>query len=159
MSWFVRNGRTFAFLAYGRRLHIADFDRPERAVGRLGEYPLGWTRTGLLVTAQEHVLRARTHSGRIVRILESRAGNRVFDERTRTLLYVSRSGALVRTDGQRTHAPPNGLRRWVDIRPLEEGRIGVVGRRLLVLAQDGSVLLPTGGSTTSLRSRPRGRSL
>ena len=69
VSWF-RNGRTFAFLAYGRRLHIADFDRPERAVGRLGEYPLGWTRTGLLVTAQEHVLRARTHSGRIVRILE-----------------------------------------------------------------------------------------
>ena len=79
----------------------------------------------------------------------------MFDERTRTLLYVSRSGALVRTDGQRTHTLlPNGLRRWVDIRPLEEGRIGVVGRRLLVLAQDGSVWLPTGGSTTSLRSRP-----
>lgn len=140
-SWFVRHGRRFAFTAYRGRLHIADLDGPERAVGHVDEYPMGWTRAGLLVTAHEHVLRARTRSGRLVRILEQRAGNRIFDERSRTLLYVSRSGALVRTDGRHARTlVARGLRRWVDIRPLEEGRVALITRRLLVLGPDGSVL-------------------
>jgi hypothetical protein len=140
-SWFVRDGRRFAFMAYNGPLYIADLDGPERVVGRVGEYPLGWTRAGLLVTSQEHVLRARTRTGRLVRILEHRAGNRIFDERTRTLLYVSRSRALVRTDGRHARTLVyGGLRRWVDLRPLEEGRLALITRRLLVLGPGGSVL-------------------
>lgn len=140
-SWFVRDGHRFAFMAYNGPLYIAEIHRPERVVGRLGEYPLGWTRAGLLVTSQEHVLRARTRSGRLVRIFERRAGSRAFDPWSRTLAYVSGRGALIRTDGVRSQTLiARGLRRWVDIRPLEEGRIAVIHRRLLVLAPDGSVL-------------------
>jgi hypothetical protein len=87
-SWVAKSGGSLAFMAYGGRLHIADFDGPERAIGHLGEHPLGWTWAGLLVTAQRNLLRARTHAGRLVRILESRAGSRVFDPRSRTLIYV-----------------------------------------------------------------------
>lgn len=138
-SWSMEERRLFAFMARNR-LYIADLDGPERAVGRLGEYPLGWTRAGLLVTSQEHVLRARTRSGRLVRILEGRAGSRVFDPWSRTLLYVSRTGALIRTDGLRMQTIAGGLRRWADIRPLEEDRLAVVDRRLVVYRLDGSVL-------------------
>jgi hypothetical protein len=137
----VRDGHRFAFMSYNGPLYIAEVDRPERAVGRLGEYPLGWTRAGLLVTSQEHVLRARTGSGRLVRIFERRAGSRAFDPWSRTLAYVSRRGALIRTDGVRSQTLiARGLRRWVHIRPMEEGRIAVIHRRLLVLGPDGSVL-------------------
>jgi hypothetical protein len=139
-SWFAPDGRRFAFMAYGRRLHIAHLDGPERAVGHRGEYPLGWTRAGQLVTSQEHVLRVRTRAGRLVRILESEAGNRTFDAWSRTLVYVSRNGALIRTDGLEQTFLARGVRRWVDIRPLEEGRIAVIDRRLVVLNPDGSVL-------------------
>lgn len=140
-SWFVQDGRTFAFMTFGGPLYIGDLDGPERVAGRVGEYPLGWTRRGLLVTSQEHILRARTRSGRLVRILATGAGSRTFDERSRTLLYVSRSGALIRTDGRRSQRLlAGGLRRWVDVRPLEEGRVAVQQRRLLVLGPDGSVV-------------------
>jgi hypothetical protein len=74
-TWIVEGGRSFAFMARDR-LYVAELDGTERAVGRLGEYPLGWTRAGLLVTAQEKVLRARTRSGRLVpgEFLEARWG-------------------------------------------------------------------------------------
>jgi hypothetical protein len=122
-------------------LYIADLDGPERAVGRLGEYPLGWTRAGLLLTSQGRVLRARTRSGRLIRIFENRAGSRAFDPASRTLVYVSGHGALIRTDGRSAQRlVARGLRRWADIRPLEEGLLALIDRRLVVLRPDGSVL-------------------
>jgi hypothetical protein len=140
-SWVAEDGRSFAFMDFRGPLYIADLDGPERAVGRVGEYPLGWTRAGLLLTSQGHVLRARTRSGRLVRILENLAGNRAFDQTSRTLVYVSRRGALIRTDGLRAQTlVAGGLRRWADIRPLEEGRLALIDRRLVVLRSDGSVL-------------------
>jgi hypothetical protein len=141
-AWVVESGRSLAFAFMARaRLYVAELEGPERAVGRLGEYPLGWTRAGLLVTAQENVLRARTRSGRLVRILKQEAGRREFDSGSRTLVYVSRQGALVRTDGRRVQTlVAGGLRRSADIRPLEEGRLALVDRRLVVLRPDGSLL-------------------
>lgn len=141
VSWVAATQGSLAFQWYGSRLHVADLDGPERAVGRLGEYPLGWTRAGLLVTSQEHVLRARSRAGRLVGVLERRAGTRIFDPRTRTLIYVSRSGALVRTDGRRSQRLiARGLRRWIGIWPLESGRVALTDRRLTVLDSDGSPL-------------------
>lgn len=141
-AWVVESERSLAFAFMARsRLYVAELDGPERAVGRLGEYPLGWTRAGLLVTAQESVLRARTRSGRLVRVLEQDAGRREFDSRSRTLVYVSRRGALVRTDGRRSQTlVASGLPRWTDVRPLEQGRVAYINRRLVVLRPDGSVL-------------------
>jgi hypothetical protein len=118
--------------------------RHERAVGVRFELPLGWTRTGLLVTVERNVVRARTRSGRLVRIIEERAGNRIFDPDSRTLLYVSRRQELVRTDGFRTQTLASlerlRLDRWVDVRPIEGGRVALVGDRLVVLGSDGSIV-------------------
>ncbi len=140
VSWVAESRRSFAFMAYGGRLHIADFDGPERAVGRLGEYPLGWTRAGLLVTAQKHILRARTRTGRLARILETRAGSRMFDTRSRALVYVSRDGAVVRTDGRWKQRLALRVGRWVQILPLEDDRVALLGRRVVVLDSDGSIV-------------------
>jgi hypothetical protein len=140
-SWVADGGRSFAFMDFRGPLYIADLDGPERAVGRLGEYPLGWTRAGLLLTSQGRVLRARTRSGRLIRIFENRAGSRAFDPASRTLVYVSGHGALIRTDGRSAQRlVARGLSRWADIRPLEEGRLALIDRRLVVLRPDGSVL-------------------
>jgi hypothetical protein len=140
----VSHFRSLAFLSSRGRLYITDLTRHERAVGVRFEFPLGWTRTGLLVTVQRNVVRARTRSGRLVRILEERAGNRIFDPESRTLLYVSRRQELVRTDGDRTQTLASlerlRLDRWVDVRPIEGGRVALVGDRLVVLGSDGSVV-------------------
>jgi hypothetical protein len=59
------------------------------------------------------------------------------------LLYVSRRGDLVRTDGRRaqTIGPvPAGLGRWFEIAPLPSGRIAFAGRRVAVLAADGTLV-------------------
>jgi hypothetical protein len=139
-SWVAESGGSLAFMAYGGRLHIADFDGPERAIGHLGEHPLGWTWAGLLVTAQRNLLRARTHAGRLVRILESRAGSRVFDPRSRTLIYVSGDGAVIRTDGRSKRRLAHRISRSVQIVPLEDGRVALLGPRVVVLGSDGSIV-------------------
>lgn len=140
-SWVAHDRGSFAFMDFRGPLYIAELDGPERAVGRLGEYPLGWTRAGLLLTSQGHVLRARSRSGRLIRIFETRAGSRTFDPTSRTLVYVSRGGAVIRTDGRRAQTlVARVLRPWAEIRPLEEGRLAVIDRRLLVLGPDGSVV-------------------
>jgi hypothetical protein len=144
-SWYFRDGRTLSFLPYGGRLHIAEIDGRERPVGFRDEYPLGWTRAGLLVTSQGHVLRARTRSGRLVRVFEERAGTRSFDPSLRTLIYVSGSGALIRTDGRRSETlVSRGLRRWIGIWTLEGGRVALTDRRLTLLRADGSFLASDG---------------
>jgi hypothetical protein len=141
-NWVADDGRSLAFQWHGGRMYVAELGGPERRVGRFNEYPLGWTRTGLLVTAQRNVLRARTRSGQLIRILEERAGSRIFDPESRTLLYVSGGQEIVRTDGHRTQTLASlerlRLGRWVDVRPLEGGRVALVGNRLVVLGSDGS---------------------
>ena len=137
----VSDSRSLAFLSSRGRLYITDLAGPERAVGVRFESPLGWTRAGLLLTGQNHVLRVRTRSGRLVRILERRAGSRSFDQRSRTLVYAARDGAVVRTDGQSTQRFASRVNRWTEIVPLEADRVALVGRRrVVVLDSDGSIL-------------------
>jgi hypothetical protein len=135
------DGRALAFLSSRGRLYITDLVRAERPVGVRFEYPLGWTRAGLLLTARRNVLRARTRSGKLVGIVERRAGTSSLDPESRTLLYVSRNGGLIRTDGRRSVTlVGRGLRRFVGIWSLSDGRVGLTDRRLTVLKGDGSFM-------------------
>jgi hypothetical protein len=143
-SWTAGSGGSFAFIAYGGRLYIANVGRAERVAGRINEFPLGWTRRGLLVTSQQWLLRVRTRSGRLVRVLEEGRGARAFDSASRTLLYVTPDRELVRTDGLRAwkvaSLPPFRLRAGFELRPLEDGRVALVGNRLVVLDANGSTV-------------------
>jgi hypothetical protein len=142
------DGRSLAFLSSRGRLYLTDLVRPERAVGARFENPLGWTSAGLLITRKRYALRVRTRSGRLVRRLASRDWSQRFDERSRTLLYVTRDGALVRTDGRSLHRLARRVERGVEIVPLEDQRVALLGRRgLTLLRSDGSV---------SARDRRRG---
>jgi hypothetical protein len=149
-AWVATDDRSLAFQYYGGPLYLADFDGRERPVGTVDEYPLGWTRIGVLVTARGTGLRARTRAGRLVEQLTDRARSFRFDEQTRTLLFVSRRSELVRTDGRHTailaRLSPLGVGRGPAIEPLRSGRIAVVGRRLVVLD-------PRGGMVASDRAR------
>jgi hypothetical protein len=67
-----------------------------------------------------------------------------FDARTRTVLFVSPRGELVRTDGRLAKPlaslAPFRLGDRFEIVPLEDGRVALLGRRLIVLGGDGSVV-------------------
>ena len=135
------DGRSLAFLSSRARLYLTDLVGPERAVGARFENPLGWTRAGFLITRTRYVLRVRTRSGRLVRKLSSREWSQRFDERSRTLLYLTRDGALVRTDGRSMHKVAPRIKRGVEIVPLEDQRVALLGRRrLTILRSDGSFL-------------------
>jgi hypothetical protein len=110
-----------------------------------GERASGWTRAGLLLYWRGSVVSARTTSGRTVRqFMIARSALYGFDAGTRTLLFVARRGELVRTDGLRTHRiaslRPLMLGRLLEIVPLENGRVALVGNRLVILSHDGSVV-------------------
>jgi hypothetical protein len=110
-----------------------------------GERAFGWTRAGLLLYSHRNVLSARTASGRIVKefTITQRTHYR-FDPGTRTLVFVTPRDDLVRTDGIRTQRiaslGPLRLGRLLDIVPLNDGRLALVGRRLVVLSLDGAVV-------------------
>lgn len=143
-AWVAANGRSLAFQYYGGPLYLADFGGRERPIGAVDEYPLGWTRIGFLVTARGTILRARARAGQLVEQLMDGTRSFRFDERTRTLLFVSRRNELVRTDGRHTgtlaRLSPLDVGRWPAIEPLRSGRIALVGRRLVVLDSRGGVV-------------------
>jgi hypothetical protein len=140
------DGRSLAFLSSRGRLYLTDLMRPEHAVGARFENPLGWTRAGLLITRKKYVLLVRTRSGRLVGKLASRDWSQRYDEGSRTLLYVTPDGALVRTDGQSMHRLARQVERGIEIVPLEDKAVALLDRqRLTVLGSDGSV------SATDLR--------
>jgi hypothetical protein len=101
------------------------------------------TRAGLLVSWWGTTLTARHPSGRVVARVTTARGVR-FDPFTRTVLFVSPRNTLARTDGRLvTLLSPLerlGLGRAHEIVPLEEGRVALLGRRLVVLGSDGSVV-------------------
>jgi hypothetical protein len=143
-SQFVADDRSLAFQQWAGPLYIARFGAKERAAGDVNEFPIGWTRAGLLVTAQGHRLQARTRSGRLVPIHGYRRGAFSFDEETRTLLFVSPRKKLMRTDGRRIQRiaslAPLRLGRWPHITPLPSGAIAIIGGRLVVLGPNGRVI-------------------
>jgi hypothetical protein len=140
----VADERSLAFQQWGGPLYMANFGAAERPVGRINEFPIGWTRAGMLVTAQEYRLQARSRSGRVVPIRSHRRGSFSFDERTRTLLFVSPRKELMRTDGRRPRRVASlaslGLGRWFQIAPLPSGGIVLLGRRLVVLDRGGATV-------------------
>jgi hypothetical protein len=125
-----------------------------------GERAFGWTRTGLLLYWRRNVVIARTASRRVVRRFTIGPGApHRFDPATRTLLYVTPRGELVRTDGLRTQRIASlglpRLGRVLEIVPLDHGRVALIGNRLVVLAFDGSVVASDRrrGSWPALASR------
>jgi len=110
-----------------------------------GERPLGWTRAGLLLYRRGNMLSAQAPSGRAVAHFAT-AHNSLyrFDPETRTLLFVSPGRELVRTDGRQSETvaalEPLRLGRLLEIVPLQAGRVALVGKRLIVLSPDGSMV-------------------
>lgn len=110
-----------------------------------GERPLGWTRAGLLLYWHGNMLSAQAPSGRAVaRFATAHNAFHRFDPETGTLLFVSPRRELIRTDGRRSETlaalEPLRLGHLVEIVPLQDGRVALVGRRLVVLGSDGSVV-------------------
>jgi hypothetical protein len=138
----VWDGHSLAFLSSRGRLYITDLGRPEQPVGLRFEYPLGWTRSGLLITRRRGRSLVRTRSGLLVRTL--RAEKSTFDRLTRTLLFVSPQDELARSDGRLTATIGSLGALWLgrsfEIVPLEEGRVALVGNRLVILGSDGSIV-------------------
>jgi hypothetical protein len=145
----VASSRTAVAYAvfHGRRqlLFVATLGRPERLVGR-GEWPLGFTRAGRLVTQRGSTLLLRGGPDWRARKLVGGAGDVVFDHGTHGVYFLTR-GRLMRFDGKRVRplARLAALRigRRPEIEPL--GRlVGVHDqRRLIVLRDDGRVFAST----------------
>ena len=136
----------------GRRtsqtLFVAPLDGRERAIAR-DERPLGWTRSGELLTwrfrREEAVgVFLRSADGTMLRRLASGLAEVRFDPRTQTLFMLSRAGVLSRSDGRRRKRVADlrafGFARRPTIELLDGGLIGVRGRfRIAILRRDGSL--------------------
>lgn len=128
-------------------LYLARLGGAEAPVAR-GETPLGWTRTGSLVTlgSRGGVILVRSASGRLQRTLTRGVYNFVFDRARGALVYVAHR-TLERFDGGRVRAlarlPELRLGGRPSLTPLA-GVLVVSGRqRLVVLRADGSLLSST----------------
>jgi hypothetical protein len=132
---------------HGRRqsLFVARRGQAERAVG-IGETPLGFMRSGALVSERRWTLLLRRARDWRARRLASGASDVVFDHREHAAYFVAR-GWLERFDGAR-------IRRLARLAPLRVGRrpqieplgrlVGLHGpRRLVVIRVDGSVFAST----------------
>ena len=141
---------------YRNRLFVAAGGH-ERPVAH-GEWPLGWTRERLLFTARarsdaHEQLRLRARDGTLLAVVAETPRATRLDRVTRTLLFVTRTGALVRLDGRRRTALADltalgmPVASWVE--PLAGGLIGLTAaHRVVILHSDGalfaSVRFPAG---------------
>jgi hypothetical protein len=128
-------------------LYLARLDGAEEQIAR-GETPLGWTRTGALLTlsSRGEVIRVRSASGRLQRTLSGDVFNFVFDRLGGALVYVAH-GTLERFDGGRVRVLARLPELRLGGRPLLTALAGVLvvsgSRRLVVLRADGSLLSST----------------
>lgn len=143
-----RDRLAFSFFAgKAPTLYLAPFGGTEQRITS-GETPLGWTRTGALLTVSSRggVIRVRSGSGRLKQTLARGIYNSVFDGASGALLYLAH-GTLERFDGSRFRPLARlgrlGLGRRPSITPLR----GVVtirdSHRLAVLRPDGSLVSTT----------------
>jgi hypothetical protein len=136
-------------------LYLARLDGAEEPVAR-GETPLGWTRTGSLVTLSSHggVIRVRSPSGRLQRTLARGIYNFVFDRARGALVFVA-YGTLERFDGSGVRTLARLSEHRLGGRPSLTPLAGVLvvsgRRRLIVLRADGSLL------SSTVLPRPRAR--
>ena len=158
-AWSARDGGSLAFQYYRSPLYLVARDGRERVVaGARGDFPYGWTRAGLLLKSGDDIV-VRDTGGRVVRTLTGIAGIGRFDERSKTLLLISKR-RLLRTDGRRVAHVADisryGLGRWAQIVPLPSGRIALVGKRLVVLRPDGRLIAADRGDVGYPEDSPAG---
>jgi hypothetical protein len=133
-----------AFTAYEHPqpdVWIARLGQAERLAGR-GEDLDGWARSGGFFTLRGGELRLRAADGSLVRRL-ARVSNTAYEPRAQTLVAVTPSHLLVRTDGRTTKTLANlralGFARhaWVEV--LSNGLIKILAERgVLLLRPDGT---------------------
>ena len=148
----VVHGDQIAFTAYERRpapdLWLARVGAPEHLVAR-AEDLLGWAHAGGLFTQRGTQLRLRDANGALTRRL-GRVSGTAYDPTTQTLVALTTSRLLIRTDGRRTTRLA-GFREggplWLDL--LRNGLIEVQTPKQLVL------LLPDGTRFASAMLAPQ----
>lgn len=124
-------------------LYLAPFGGGEHRVSR-GEYALGWTAHGDLLTWGHDGIRLRSASGRLLRRVLGRSRGFEFDRRTRTLLAITDRDALERYRSGRWSRLANltalHLGPGTTLERPAGGLIGLVGaRQVTVLRADGSL--------------------
>ena len=141
------NGRRLAFSFVHGRLWVSRLSGHEHAIG-WSEGALTWTKRGDLLTSQrrhgEWRLAVRDRNGHHPRVVARRPVNAFVDDATQTVLYVTASGSLVRTDGRSKQHLADlgslgfGLRATLQVLP--RSMIGISSPdRLAVLRGDGSL--------------------
>lgn len=140
----VVRGSTIAFAVYRRD----PSGKPDLWMARVGgrefragahEEPVGWT-VGGLVTVRGGTLRVRGPEGTVYRTI-GRGHGALAEPRAGTVVFVSRRGDLMRTDGRRTWRLAGGFRRSSWVQRLEGGVLDVsTGRRSVFLRRDGMSL-------------------
>jgi hypothetical protein len=154
----VVHGDAIAFTAYERPqpdLWVARLNGDERLAAR-GEDLDGWARSGGFLTRRGNELRLRAADGSLVRRV-ARVTNTAYDTRTESVVAVTRSHLLIRTDGRTTATLVNlrtlGFARhaWVEV--LSNGLIKILADRgMLLLRPDGRryASTPEAGITSNL---------
>ncbi len=128
-------------------LYLARLEGAEQRIAR-GETPLGWTRTGSLLTVSSRsgVLRVRSARGRVQRTLARGVYNFVFDRANGALVYVAH-GMIEHFDGARMRVLADVPELYLGGRPSLTPLRGVLvvsgRRRLVVLRRNGSLVSST----------------
>jgi hypothetical protein len=140
----VIRGATIAFTIYRHD----GTGNPELWLARVGgrefrvaahEDPVGWTRGGL-VTTGGGILRVRGPDGTVYRTLGA-SHSALAESITNTVLFVSRRGELLRSDGRRTWQIAAGFDRDAWLQRLDGGVLDLsTGRRSVFLRPDGTAL-------------------
>ncbi len=137
----------FAFSFMRGRLWVSRLGGHEHAVG-WSEGALSWTNRGDLLSVQrrhrEWQLAVRDRGGTHPQVIARSVRDFLVDDASRTVVYVSASGSLVRTDGRSRQALGNLESLGFGVRPtlqvLPRNMIGISSpKRLAVLRGDGSV--------------------
>ncbi len=123
-------------------LYVAPLHGDEREIAR-GERPLGWMRSGTLLTTCASGVCLRDSTGALLRRLRTRVREVRFEPARSSLLALSHSGVLERYD-EHWHRLRDlrtlGFGDQVSFEPLAGGLIGVLeGRHVAVLRADGSL--------------------
>jgi hypothetical protein len=147
VGWVAVKPHALAFSFIRGRLWVSRLGGEEHAVG-WGEGPLTWTKRGDLLTVRRRqrawLFTSRDATGRNPHVIARGASDFVVDDATQTLLYVSASGSLVRTDGRSKQILANleslGFDPQATMQVLPGAMIAISStERLAVLRGDGSV--------------------
>jgi hypothetical protein len=138
---------------YRSRLFVASGSAGERPVAH-NEWPLGWSRDGLLYTRRWRDVRLRAADGTFLAVVQRKARAVRFDAATGSLITVTRDARLQRFDGRNATSLVRlhdlGLPVWTWPEPLAGGLIGLTARRRVAIVR-------SDGSLFASASFPRGR--